>query len=243
MVFWVNRKVLFAQYCGLLLLLLAAGNQTDAVQCEFGERVTWSTDEVTSSLLTQHISHSSLFSVYIYVHLSLFLIKHLFPPSLCSCSLWVVAVPTLTTVTAAACGASVRMCSCDARMQKRCGTFSFFLAVFAGVTFALCLYNSEAILQSRQSDDSPDSPSWGPVRSTWSDRWLSVDVQHLFLLFFLFLFPLLVHINDVPARSSGETHAHRDVSPFCLVLLSTYVEVILTSKCLFLTNIVTFSRN
>lgn len=32
-------------------------------------------------------------------------------------------------------------------------------AVFAGVSFALCLYNSEAGSQSRQSDDSPDSPS------------------------------------------------------------------------------------
>lgn len=65
-------------------------------------------------------------------------------------------------------------------------------AIFAGVTFTLCLHNWKAILQSRQSDDSPDSPSWGPVRSTWSDRWLSVGALALFLLRLLFFFLIII---------------------------------------------------
>lgn len=136
----------------------------------------------------------------------------------------VVAAPTLDV---ADCSSVLRVGQDAFRQHRRAEeTWNVFFSfsASAGVTFALCLRNSEAVLQSRQSDDSPDSTSWGPVRSTWSDRWLGVDVQPLFLLlfsfsYFLFSFTLMMclHRKFWQAQTLIWT-----ISPSCLVTISTY---------------------
>lgn len=82
-----------------------------------------------------------LLLIHIYIYLSFLLVIHLLSPSLSSCSSGVVAIPTLTTLTAAACCASVRMRSGNARMSKRCETFSFLRRIcwrhFHSVSFSL----------------------------------------------------------------------------------------------------------